>query len=411
MSDEDAAGFRGCIYLATGLLVVHITLAWLDLVGLPWHPALLVVLVSGLAIAGFRWIGSAGPPVEQGTRLGWADALAVTATGFFAVLAASGRITFPDFIYHWGIKGHRYFLLRGIDYEYLSYDWNLVLHPDYPQLLPELYAVHSLAAGGFHEGPLLLWSAAFLAMLLVCAREALRSWHVERVLAQFSLAIITVTLVMFGVGYLMAGSSDWVIALALVAALPSLGRPPSRAGDLQIGLLAGLAASAKLEGVALAVLLIGAALWRRLQAGHRPGIAILSRLLAPPLLACLPWLVQGYRHGLFSHSQSGSFEVGRAPEIAAALWQTVLRPEWHLVPLCLLLIPLLVARAETRVIGSLVLLLLGVYVLRYFTATFDYEFSVLSSFPRLIFHVVAPVLFGLTVILDRWRGATVVGTQ
>ena len=170
MGDEDAAGFRGCIYLATGLLVVHITLAWLDLVGLPWHPALLVVLVSGLAIAGFRWIGSAGPPVEQGTRLGWADALAVTATGFFAVLAASGRITFPDFIYHWGIKGHRYFLLRGIDYEYLSYDWNLVLHPDYPQLLPELYAVHSLAAGGFREGPLLLWSAAFLAMLLVCAR-------------------------------------------------------------------------------------------------------------------------------------------------------------------------------------------------------------------------------------------------
>ena len=343
---QDAPGFRSCIYLAAGLLVAHVLLAWLDLAGLRWHPALLAVLLVGIGVAGSRWVGSAEAGLERGTPVGWSDVLASIATGFFAVLAASGRITFPDFIYHWGIKAHRYFLARGVDYEYLSRDWNLVAHPDYPQLLPELYALHSLFARGFREGPLLLWSAVFLAMLLICAREALRAWRVERVLAQISVALIAMSLVMFGVGYLMAGSSDWVLALALVAVLPSLARTPSLTGDLQIGLFAGLAAAAKLEGVALAFLLVAAAAWRRLRQGERPTLSSVSRWLGPPLLACLPWLLQGYRHDLFSRSQSGGLEASRAPEIAAALWQTVLRPEWHWVPLCLFLVPLLLVRSR-----------------------------------------------------------------
>ena len=400
---EDASGFRSCIYLAGGLFVTHAVLAWLDLIGLPWHPALLAFSVAGLAWAGSRWIGSPAPAVEKGSRLGWADATACAATCFFALLAASGRISFPDFVYHWGVKGHRYYLAMGVDYDYLSREWNLVTHPDYPQLLPELYALHSLVARGFYEGPLLLWSAVFLAMLLVCVREALRAWRVEEVLAHFSVAIIAMALVMFGVGYLMAGSSDWVIALVLVAVLPALARAPSLTGDLQIGLLAGLAAAAKLEGVALALLLVGAAVWRRLQKGERPSAASFTRWLGPPLLACIPWLLQGARHGLFSDSQSGAFEPSRGPEIAAALWQTMLRSEWHWVPFCLLLVPLLLARAETRIVGGIVALLLAVYVTRYFTATFDYEFSVLSSFPRLMFHVIPTTLVGLTVVLDRWR--------
>ena len=172
-------------------------------------------------------------------------------------------------------------------------------------------------------------------------------------------------------------------------------------------MLAALAASTKLEGIPLA-----ATPDRR-----RPVAASVVRSAAPRLrslggavlrLACTdgdrgrsPWLIQGLRHDLFRDPQSGAFELDRAPAIAVSLWQAMLRPEWHLAPLVLLLLPLLLLRRDTRLVGAVVTLLLAGYVLRYFTASFDYQFSVLSSFPRLVFHVLPAVVVGAR----RGRGA------
>lgn len=410
VSGGEGRAFRFSVYLASGLLLAHLVLAWLDVAGVAWRPSLLGALGAAIVVAGHRLVG---PPrghrgeeaVTTGTglRIDWADGLAMGVMALFAVLAYSTRITFPDFIYHWGLKGHRYFLARGVDYDFLTREWNLLAHPEYPQLVPELYALHSLASGRFPEAALLLWSAVLLGVLLAAGREALRAHDVAATVRRWTFAILVLAVATFAVGYLMAGSADWIVALALVAFFAALRRLPHPAAELQIGIFAALAAATKLEGVSLALWLVAGAVWRcRRRSASALGWTAL-RLGGPPLLATLPWVVQGVRHGLFGHLQSGGFEVSRAAGIAATLGQTMLRPEWHLVPLALVALPLLLALRETRLLAAVVSLQLAVYVVRYFTATFDYEFAILSSFPRLMFHVLPAVLLALGLAADRWR--------
>jgi len=65
--------------------------------------------------------------------------------------------------------------------------------------------------------------------------------------------------------------------------------------------------------------------------------------------------------------------------------------------------PLLFLRRDTRLAGTVVALQLAGYLLRYFTASFDFRFSVLSSFPRLIFHVLPAVAIALAAVAGAWR--------
>jgi hypothetical protein len=259
-----------------------------------------------------------------------------------------------------------------------------------------------MIARRFSEPALLLWSPVWFAALLLAARESLDAWAVRSDAARWTFVILALAIGVFAVGHLMAGSVDWIIAFALSAAVPALVGPTSTRAELQLGVLAALAAATKLEGIPLAALLIGAGLWRRAASpgGPRPRAlaGAVLRLALPVAVAIVPWFVQGLRHDLFRDPQSGAFEAGRAPEIAVSLWQAMLRPEWHLAPLVLFLLPLLFWRRATRMIGVVVVLLLAAYVLRYFTASFDYQFSVLSSFPRLVFHVFPVVVTGLAAV-------------
>jgi hypothetical protein len=423
---RDSAGFRAVLHLTAGTLLIHGVLAWLDLGGLPWYAPVVAAIVAVVAILGRRFLVRRAPLTPAapapGLALGWAGVAAGAIVAFFAILALSQRIAFPDFIYHWGIKGHRYFLGRGIDYDFLSREWNLVAHRDYPQLVPELYALQSLIAGRFAEPWLLVWSAVWFAALLIAAREALDAWRVPAGLGRTVFALLALAIGVFAVGHLMAGSVDWIVAIALTAALPALVRPVSARGELQIGLMAALAAATKLEGLPLAALLVGAGVWRRLrgrsslageppaeEAGSPAGAA--ARLLLPSAIAVVPWLVQGLRHDLFRDPQSGAFEIGRAPAIAASVWEAMLRPEWHFASLVLLLLPLLFVRRETRLAGAVIALQLAGYLLRYFTASFDFRFSVLSSFPRLIFHVLPAVVVGLAAVAAAWRARAPVARE
>ena len=416
---RESGGFRVVLCLSAGTLLIHGVLAGLDLGGLPWYAPVVAGIVAAVAILG-RLVFARGPrpsaaPPPPGLALGWAGVVAGAIVAFFAILALSQRIAFPDFVYHWGIKGHRYFLGRGIDYDFLSREWNLVAHRDYPQLVPELYALQSLIAGRFAEPWLLVWSAVWFAALLIAAREALDAWRVPKDLGRTTFILLALAIGVFAVGHLMAGSVDWIVAIALTASLPALVRPVSARGELQIGLMAALAAATKLEGLPLAALLIGAGGWRRLrsrqaragesspaeEAGSMGGAAV--RLLLPSAIAVLPWLVQGLRHDLFRDPQSGAFEIDRAPAIAVSVWEAMLRPEWHFASLVLLLLPLLFVRRDTRLAGAVIALQLAGYLLRYFTASFDFQFSVLSSFPRLIFHVLPAVVVGLAAVAAAWR--------
>lgn len=204
----DGALFRAVVYLMAGALVLHLLMMLLDAVGLPWTPASLLLPLAALAALAHRFV----PRPAERTRLpsdpGWGDAVALAAVAVFALFSLTLWITIPDFVYHWGIKGARFALDRGIDFPYLARSWNWPLHPDYPNLLPELYAATAILGGGFRAPALMLWSAVWLAALVLAAREVLRRWAPDRFVQQAAVAGMALAAAGFGIGHLMAGAAD-----------------------------------------------------------------------------------------------------------------------------------------------------------------------------------------------------------
>lgn len=414
--ERPGRGFRLAAAAMAGAVALHLLLTAADLAGLPWSralvvvgPALLAVLITELArrrrsVAGPGF--TLGPPPEQ--RLGWGDGLALAALAAFALFAASGWITNPDFVFHWGLKGERFHLARGVDHELLTRPWNVAIHPDYPHLWPGLHAASALLAGRFDGRAQMLWSAGLFALLLAAAREGLVRARVSRPALQAGMALVGLATSMFGVGQLMAGSPDWAIALAVVAALPALAAGPSSAADLRVGVVAAFAAASKTEGVPLAafLVLVRLAQLARPATGGRParlrwpGWASLGRLVLPVAAVVLPWAVQVYRYDLFPEFQSGPFEPSRAPAILAGIVESLASGPWHGLAWALVLLPALLLDRRTRPLAAVAALQLLFYLWVYFTIRVDVAVFVQSNVARLTFHLVPATLAGLVVLLD-----------
>lgn len=401
-SPGDGALYRAVLYVLSGAVLLHLLLTLLDFAGLPWglvSIGLPVAAVFGLA---WRFLPRGPERARLPSDLGWGDGVALFALAAFTLVALTGWITLPDFVYHWGLKGHRFFLAQEVDYAYLTRSWNWVLHPDYPTLLPELYAVTALLSGGFDEPAMLFSSGVFFALLLAAAREGLRQGGAERLTLQAGVALVALASGAFAVGHLMAGGADWLPALALAAAVPPLLRPPDRAGDLQIGAVAAFAAAGKQEGVPLAAFLVLVQLVRRARAGRRLPLAAAARAGLPAAAVVLPWLGRAVHHHLFLPFNSGPLRPERAGEVLPAMVEAMGTPAWHGFALAALLPPLLLLHRRTRPYAAVAALQLGFYVYVYFTVRLeDLRFFVLSNFARLVFHLVPA---SLVAALVAWAG-------
>jgi hypothetical protein len=383
----DSAPHRQVFYGIAGALVVHLLLTALDALGIPWHPLLLAGLLVLFTVLAHRFRPQPADPARLPSDLGWGDGLALFALLVFTLTAWTLWTMTPDFVYHWGIKGARFFLHRGVDYAWLARPWNWSVHPDYPNLLPELEAVSALFAGRFEPRAQMLWSALFFLSMLASAREALRTEE-DRWIAQAALAVVGLTSAMFGMGHLMAGAADWMIAGAFLAALPALLRPPDRAGDWQVGLAAGLAAASKIEGAPFALILAGTQLLRHILADRRLEVRAALRLCLPAAAVGLPWLLRVFHHRLFLGSNSGPFDLARAEVILPALAEALGDPAWHGLSLLVLLGPALLLVRRTRPVAAVATLQLLFYLYVYFTAPVETRYYVLTSFSRLLFHLI-----------------------
>lgn len=400
-----------------GLVAFHLLLLAYDFAGVPWRRR---TLAAGLvALAAVAWLAArlarrtAGPatgPLPPADPPGWADGVALACVGVFAAAAWSLRATIPDFVYHWGIKAKRYQLAGGIDWAWLADPLAPAAHPDYPNLLPGLYAATAHLRGWFDERALLAWSVVFLALCALAARRALAAAAGGAAVRGAGLALVAAALASFGLGYEMAGSADWLLALALLAALPELlgaraagGRATADAGDLAVGLAAALAAGAKIEGVALGGFLVAARL-------ARPAAATcggcwfaclrrLPRLVLPPALVVLPWLAGSLRYDLFQPDNTGTWDPARIEIVARAAVETLGTPEWYGLPWLLLALPALLAVGRTRAAGAVVALQLAFYLAVYLTAPVDTRLYVLSSLPRLLFQLLPGLLVALVALL------------
>ena len=390
----DGALYRAVLALLAGSLAFHFLLLGLDAVGIPWHPALIAGGIALLGVATWRFVPrGADVPARLPSDLGWGDGLAFAAWLGFTLFAAGLWITLPDFVYHWGAKGARFTVARGIDYEYLARSWNWVIHPDYPNFVPELYAGSALLAGRFDPAALMLWSGLWFGAVLACGREALRrlgegpEGRFER---QAGLAAVGLGAAAFGIGHIQAGGADWLITLALIATVPPLLAPACRETDLQIGLIAAFACASKVEGVTLGAFLIAAQLLRRLE-----WRGLWARLLRLGLLSAavvLPWLAAVRAWHLFQEFNAGTFAPDKAAIIGPALLTAFRMPAWHGLSFLLpLLLPLLWLDRRLRPLAAVVTLQLAFYLYVFFTARVGTEFLVTSSFPRLALHLLPAV--------------------
>jgi len=378
-----------------GMVLFHLLATFLDLTGLGWSVVKLGTGLLILLVLFFRF----GPKRQEGERrllpsnLGWGDETALLAVAVFGLVALTLWVTTPDFVFHWGLKGERYFFARGVDYTYLARSWGWAIHPDYPQLLPELYAASALAAGRFDPPAQMLWSAFFFVLLLAAAREILRD--AEPFVCQAGIALLAAVLAAFAVRHQMAGAADWMPALALIAAIPALSRTPDAGGDLQIGVAAAFAAASKVEGVMLAGLLVLAQLARRPAEHPWIGLRRLLRLGLLPALVILPWWLQVRRYHLFTVLSNGGLSWERAKIAGPAVVDAINVPGWHGFAWVILLLPLLALRRSTRPLGFVLAGQLAFYLWIYLVAAFDTEYYVAMSFPRLVFHLVPAVLVGV----------------
>lgn len=386
---------RWTLRFMAGAVICHLLLTAYDFIGIPWSRVSLLIPLILLAGWGF-W--KERPTSRFSSDLGWGEGAALGALAAFAAFAPTLWTATPDFVYHWGIKGHRFFLVRGVDYAWLAKDWNWVLHPDYPNLLPELFAGSALLAGGFAASAQMLWSVLFFAMILASAREALR--RTARLEAQIGLATVGFLLAAVGIGYRMAGGADWMLTLALVAALPALLRPPDREGDLEVGIAAAFAAASKMEGMPLAVFLLGIQFLRGVARWRRIDFRSAIRLGLPAAAVALLWAIRTFRHGLYQQFNTGAFDPGRAPQVLRGLAEASSWTEsWHGLTLLLLALPLLFLPRRTRPAAIVISLQFLFYLWIYFSAAVDTEYQVISSFQRLAMHLVPAVIVAGAVSL------------
>lgn len=462
--EEPAAGLghRATLALLAGTLSFYLLLLLLDAAGIPWTP--LTLTAALLAAGALLWLLPGRPlaPLQARARLrghptpgpasgenprspsapawaraplhcnttpdpipgadprspsltdgrpGWGDLVALLALLAFAAMAATLWVTLTDFIYHWGYKAEHFVLARGIDYAWLAKSWNHTFHPDYPNLLPALYAATAILGGGFAAAPLMVWSVAFFALILASAREALRRSRLERLTLQATVALLGLTLATFGLGYRLAGGADWAIALALVAAAPGLlGRPEpgpsSWRADLRIGIPAAFAAAAKLEGLPLAAFLVLIHAARHARLGRRAFLRSLSVAALPVAAVVLPWLVQIHRWDLLQPGNTAPFDRSRIGPIAGAMLEAAAAPELHGLPWLVALLPLLALSRRTRPLAAVCGAQLLFYACSYVASPYEPRFYVLSNFARLLFQLIPAILVGAAVALDSRRASS-----
>ena len=205
-----------------------------SLVALHTRPAGDVAARPGMALAGGPLLGAVGwlwslraPPAGPRGRVGfgWGDVAAIAACLLIGGLAVTMAIDNPDFVFHWGLKARKFALAGGLDFRFLQNPSNWRVHPDYPNLLPEVFALTALGEGSLREPPLLAWSGLFFGASLLAAREALARRAADAVRREATLAFVGFSVAVSLIATDMTGHAAPLIAWALLLAPPALVDP------------------------------------------------------------------------------------------------------------------------------------------------------------------------------------------
>lgn len=241
----DIAG-RLAVAAAAGALLTGFTMAMWSLLGIQWARWSLLLPLGAISAAGL--VLARGPIRSTPTSIrSWP---AISGTLIFSVLTAYGtltaRMSSGDLQYFWGPKGVRFFRAGGIDVEILRTADYYFMHPDYPPLVPLLYAWSNTASHHFS-----FWAAVAGTPILVLACAAIvRSLSGSDLDALLLAATLSLPM---AVGF-AAGAGEPLLLLfetLALAAVVFMREPRDQAITAAIG-LAG-ATMTKIEGATFAI--------------------------------------------------------------------------------------------------------------------------------------------------------------
>ena len=412
-------------YALAGSTLLYIGLIALSALGILWSWGLVVVPVilwpmvrrSGALLRQLKTFTtrcksriSTGPLhlLRPERNLGDVVALAT----FLVHVAVTAQLwnVHSDFVYHWGLKSLHFFHHGGIDFEFLAQPWNRHLHPEYPNLLPSLSALSAIWGQSFSMPLILNGSSLHLLIAILIVRGALRRHVNDARIQNLGLAFIALSCTMFSIGFRQAGGADWLMVLALLFGTVVLLESSSGAGVYGLGgIIAAFALASKVEGLPLALALIGIVSLRRLTARplRAPEPRPFASLLFLPLTVGLIQHTLVQWHGLAAQRHFYNFlqDPDRVLAVAGAIWNSLGIVTWNGMAFGLCLLPLLLLRKKTWAAALLISSQFCFYVFIYLTAT-EPGHLIATSAPRLWFHLVPATWLLIFISLDHGDSST-----
>jgi hypothetical protein len=244
-------GARLAMAFACGCVVLSALMFVFTLVHVPFTRVTLLI-----AMAVFAALVVKGARIETRQQPLFYAVLALTTYGLL-----TARETCGDLIYFWGPKGQRFYLAETIDVGFLAFPHYQLMHPDYPPLLPLVYAFASSIAHAFS------WWGAIFAMLLLLLATALAFRGLAReALGDERAAVYAMLLTaLLAYGYarsMVAGAGEPMLLLFETIAIAALTFRDD--GEVLAAIALAGAAWTKVEGAAfVAIVVVAYALTRR----------------------------------------------------------------------------------------------------------------------------------------------------
>jgi Dolichyl-phosphate-mannose-protein mannosyltransferase len=313
----------GRLSFAFGAGATALTLAMLLLTaaGVPWTLFRIAIAMSPLLLlAPLARSGKAAriPRIDRRAIPGLITILLAVLVLTYA--AGTARATSTDLLYFWGTKGEVFAAAHRIDATFLADPDHFPLHPDYPPLLPCLYAWGAMASGRFP------WGAAVLTAPVLFILTLATFWgYARRRLGDARAALSGGFLgALMGFGFIassVAGNAEPALILFETLALAILVfGDRSRRDDLAASIALAGCALAKFEGAVFVLAAVGASVIFEREKPDR-GKA-LPRLLVLPALALGSWLAFCARHGLLDNYKGGlhgTFTLVNLSKVAAGV--------------------------------------------------------------------------------------------
>jgi hypothetical protein len=283
-------GERLAIAFAAGCVVLSGIMFAFSVAHVPFTRATLLGAMAVLAAAAlFRWrTGTLACPPRPKDRQECLSSTGILALTTYGLLTA--RETCGDLIYFWGPKGQRFYLAEKIDVAFLAFPHYRLMHPDYPPLLPLVYAFASSVAHGFSW-----WGALFTMVLLLLATAlAFRGLAREAIGGERAAAYAMLLAAILAYGYarsMVAGAGEPMLLLFETIAVAALTfHDESRDGALIAAIALAGAAWTKVEGAAFVAIVVVAYIVTR----RRVVRAIAAAVPAALLLGA--WLLFAKKH-------------------------------------------------------------------------------------------------------------------